>query len=114
MPTARSAVLTRRTVAVLARNVLVIFLMIAVGYLVGFRFHGGVAGAGGCIAGVAAFGLALSWVFALVALTVRGAGTAQTAGFVGVFPLVFARSVFVPVSTYPDLLDAVAKNQPPT
>src|SRR5262249_35854742 len=43
MPMARSAVLTGRTVADLVRNILLIGLMIAVGYLVGFRFHGGVA-----------------------------------------------------------------------
>jgi hypothetical protein len=34
--------------------------MIAVGYAVGFRFLGGVAGAVGCAAVVAAFGFALS------------------------------------------------------
>jgi len=114
MPMARSAVLAGRTVADLVRNILVIFLMIAVGYLVGFRFLGGVAGAAGCIAVVAAFGFALSWIFALVALTVRGAETAQTAGFVVIFPLVFASSVFVPVSTFPDWLQAFAKINPVT
>jgi ABC transporter DrrB family efflux protein len=114
MPMARSAVLAGRTVADLVRNILVIFLMIAVGYLVGFRFLGGAAGAVGCIAVVAAFGLALSWIFAFVALTVRGAETAQTAGFVVIFPLVFASSVFVPVSTFPDWLQAFAKINPVT
>jgi hypothetical protein len=89
MPMARSAVLAGHTVADLARNIAIIGLMIAVGYLVGFRFHGGAAAAIGCIAVVAAFGLALSWIFAFVALTVRGAETAQTAGFVVIFrPLV--------------------------
>jgi ABC transporter DrrB family efflux protein len=114
MPVARSAVLAGRTVADLVRNIAVIGLMIAVGYLVGFRFHGGVAGAIGCIAVVAAFGLALSWIFAFVALTVRGAETAQTAGFVVIFPLVFASSVFVPVSTFPDWLQSFAKINPVT
>ena len=114
MPVARSAVLAGRTVADLVRNILIIGLMIAVGYLVGFRFLGGVAGAVGCIAVVAAFGLALSWIFAFVALTVRGAETAQTAGFVVIFPLVFASSVFVPVSTFPDWLQAFAKINPVT
>jgi ABC transporter DrrB family efflux protein len=114
MPVARSAVLAGRTVADLVRNIAIIGLMIAVGYLVGFRFHGGVAGAIGCIAVVAAFGLALSWIFAFVALTVRGAETAQTAGFVVIFPLVFASSVFVPVSTFPDWLQAFAKINPVT
>src|SRR6201995_2665862 len=109
MPMARSAVLAGRTVADLVRNIAIIGLMIAVGYAVGFRFLGGVAGAVGCIAVVAAFGLALSWIFAFVALTVRGAETAQTAGFVVIFPLVFASSVFVPVSTYPDWLQAGAR-----
>src|SRR6266508_549579 len=114
MPMARSAVLAGRTVADLVRNIAIIGLMIAVGYLVGFRFLGGVAGAVACVAVVAAFGLALSWIFAFVALTVRGAETAQTAGFVVIFPLVFASSVFVPVSTFPDWLQAFAKINPVT
>ncbi len=114
MPMARSAVLAGRTVADLVRNILIIFLMIAVGYVVGFRFLGGVAGAIACIAVVAAFGFALSWIFAFVALTVRGAEAAQTAGFVVIFPLVFASSVFVPVSTFPDWLQAFAKINPVT
>jgi ABC-2 type transport system ATP-binding protein len=114
MPMARSAVLLGRTLADLVRNVLIICLMIVVGYLVGFRFHGGVAGALASIAVVAAFGLALSWIFAFVALTVRGAEAAQSAGFVVTFPLVFASSVFVPVSTMPSWLEAFAKVSPVT
>jgi ABC transporter DrrB family efflux protein len=114
MPMTRSAVLAGRTVADLVRNVVVIVLMIAVGYVVGFRFHGGMAGAVGCIAVVAAFGFALSWIFAFVALAVRGAEAAQTAGFVVIFPLVFASSVFVPVATMPQWLQAFAKISPVT
>jgi ABC transporter DrrB family efflux protein len=114
MPMARSAVLAGRTVADLVRNIAVLGLMIAVGYVVGFRFLGGVAAAIACVAVVAAFGLALSWIFAFVALTVRGAETAQTAGFVVIFPLVFASSVFVPVATFPDWLQTFAKINPVT
>ncbi|MFZ0382669.1 MAG: ABC transporter permease [Solirubrobacteraceae bacterium] len=114
MPMARSAVLVCRTAADLVRNVLIIVLMIIVGYIIGFRFQAGVAQAVGCIALVSAFGLALSWIFAFVALTVRGAEAAQTAGFVVLFPLVFASSVFVPVSTLPNWLQAVAKVSPVT
>src|SRR5205823_1739054 len=84
-------------------------IMFVVGYIVGFRFHGGVDGALASIALVAAFGLALSWIFAFVALTVRGAEAVQTAGFVVIFPLVFASSIFVPLSTLPGWLEAVAK-----
>jgi ABC transporter DrrB family efflux protein len=114
MPMARSAVLAGRTAADLVRNVLIVALMIVVGYAVGFRFLGGAAGALGSVIVVAAFGFALSWIFAFVALMVRGAEAAQSAGFVVVFPLVFASSVFVPVATFPGWLQAFAKVSPVT
>jgi ABC transporter DrrB family efflux protein len=114
MPMARSAVLVGRTAADLLRNVLIILLMIAVGYIIGFRFHGGIAQAIACVALVSAFGLALSWIFAFVALSVRSPEAAQSAGFVVLFPLVFASSVFVPVSSMPDWLRAFAKISPVT
>jgi ABC transporter DrrB family efflux protein len=114
MPMARSAVLLGRTIADLVRNVLIIGLMVVVGYLVGFRFHAGVLPALGCVALVAAFGFALSWIFAFVSLVVRGAESAQTAGFVLLFPLVFASSVFVPVSSMPSWLQPFAKASPVT
>jgi ABC-2 type transport system permease protein/oleandomycin transport system permease protein len=66
------------------------------------------------VAVVAAFGFALSWIFAFVALTVRGAEAAQTAGFVVIFPLVFASSVFVPVSSMPSWLQSIAEVSPVT
>ncbi len=114
MPMARSAVLLGRTVADLVRNVLIIGLMIGVGYVIGFRFHTGLPGALASVAVVSAFGFALSWIFAFVALVVGGAEAAQSAGFVVIFPLVFASSVFVPVSSMPGWLQAVAKVSPVT
>jgi ABC transporter DrrB family efflux protein len=114
MPMARSAVLIGRTMADLVRNVLIIGLMTGVGYLIGFQFQAGLLNALACVAIVSAFGLALSWIFAFVALTVRGAEAAQSAGFVVIFPLVFASSVFVPVSTMPDWLQTFAEASPVT
>ena len=60
------------------------------------------------------FGFAFSWVFALVGLLVKDPETAQVAGFLPVFPLVFASSVFSPVATMPGWLQAFAKHQPVT
>jgi ABC-2 type transport system ATP-binding protein len=114
MPMTRSAVLIGRTVADLVRNVLIIGLMIAVGYAIGFRFHAGLLPAVASVAIVSAFGFALSWIFAFVALTVRGAEAAQSAGFVVIFPLVFASSVFVPVASMPAWLQTFAKASPVT
>jgi ABC-2 type transport system ATP-binding protein len=112
MPMARSAVLLGRTVADLVRNVLIIGLMIGVGYIIGFSFQAGTLQALASVAVVAAFGFALSWIFAFVALTVRGAEAAQAAGFVVIFPLVFASSVFVPVSSMPSWLQSFAHSSP--
>ena len=114
MPMARSAVLVGRTVADLIRNVLILALMLVVGYLIGFRFHAGVLQALASIVVVSLFGLALSWIFAFVALMVRGAEAAQSAGFVVIFPLVFASSVFVPVASMPDWLKTFAEASPVT
>jgi ABC transporter DrrB family efflux protein len=114
MPMARSAVLAGRTLADLVRNVLIIALMIVVGYVIGFRFSGGVLDALAAIAVVTAFGFAMSWIFAFVALAVRGAEAAQSAGFVAIFPLVFASSVFVPVDSMPSWLEGFAKISPVT
>jgi len=112
LPMARSAVLAGRTIADLIRNILVVLLMVVVGVLVGFRFHGTI---GTDIAGVAMvllFGYAFSWVFAAIGLYVRDPETAQIAGFLPLFPLIFASSAFVPVASMPGWLQAFANVQP--
>jgi ABC transporter DrrB family efflux protein len=112
LPMARSAVLVGRTLADLARNVFVVALMTAVGFAVGFRVHTGVAGLLVGMLLVLWFGYALSWVFATVGLTVGDPETAQAAAFPVVAPLVFASSVFVPVSSMPGWLQPFAEHQP--
>jgi ABC transporter DrrB family efflux protein len=114
MPMARSAVLAGRTLADLARTIFVIVLMIAVGYAIGFRFGAGPLEAIASILVVAAFGFALSWIFAYVGLIAKGPEAAQSAGFVAIFPLVFASSIFVPVDTMPSWLQSIADVSPVT
>ena len=112
MPMTRSAVLTGRTFADLVRNTVILALMIVVGYLVGFSFQHGVLAAALAIGLILAFGYALSWVFAAIAFLADGAEAAQSAGFVAIFPLVFASSVFVPVDTMPSWLQGFAEHSP--
>src|SRR5438067_911532 len=71
LPMARSALLVGRTFADLARNVFVVFLMVVVGFAVGFRIHGGVLNFLAACALVLLFGYALSWVFASIGLLVK-------------------------------------------
>jgi ABC transporter DrrB family efflux protein len=112
LPMARSAVLAGRTNADLLRNVMVVALMLIVGTLVGFRFRGAPAADFLGILIVLAFGYAFSWVYATIGLAVKDPETAQVAGFIPIFPLVFASSAFVPITTMPGWLQAFAKVQP--
>jgi ABC-2 type transport system permease protein/oleandomycin transport system permease protein len=114
MPMARSAVLAGRTLADLVRNLFVILLMVAVGYAIGFRFGEGVPSAIASIMVVALFGFALSWIFAYVGLVAKGPEAAQSAGFIAIFPLVFASSIFVPIDTMPSWLQSIAEVSPVT
>jgi ABC-2 type transport system permease protein len=112
LPMARSAVLAGRTIADLIRNVFVVALMVIVGVLVGFRFHGSIGTDLGGLGLVLLFGYAFSWVYATVGLLVKDPETAQVAAFLPLFPLVFASSAFVPVSSMPGWLQAFANVQP--
>jgi ABC-2 type transport system permease protein len=112
LPMARSAVLAGRTLADLVRNVFVILLMLAVGFLVGFRVHTDALGLIGGILVLLLFGYAMSWIFATVGLAVGDPETAQAAAFPVLAPLVFASSLFVPVQSMPGWLQPWADHQP--
>ena len=114
LPMARSAVLAGRTLSDTVRNLFVVLLMIGVGLLIGFRFHAGFISAVGAIVLAVLFGLAFSWISAFIGMAVRDVESAQTAGFIWIFPLVFASAVFVPVATMPGWLQGFAKAQPIT
>jgi ABC-2 type transport system permease protein/oleandomycin transport system permease protein len=114
LPMARSAVLAGRTTADAARNLFVLALMTGVATALGFRFHAGPTRAVAAIALALLVGIAFSWIFALVGLTVRDPESAGIGGLLTVIPLVFTSSTFVPVATFPGWLQAFAKVNPIT
>ena len=114
LPMARSAVLAGRTLADLARNVLVVALMVAVGFAVGFRVETNAAKLLLGLVVLLLFGYALSWIFAFVGLSVPNAESAQAAAFPIMLPLVFASSAFVATENMPDWLQVFAEHQPVT
>lgn len=114
LPMARSAVLAGRTIADSVRSLFVVLLMVLVGYLIGFRFQNGVLRAMAAVLLVVLFGHTFSWISANIGLRAQTAETAQVAGFIWVFPLVFASSAFVPTASMPGWLQAFANNQPVT
>jgi len=112
LPMARSAVLAGRALADVLRNLFVIVLMVIVGFLVGFRVHTGVVPFLASIALLLLFGLAMSWIMALVGLGTGNAEAAQAAAFPVMALLVFASSAFVSTATMPGPLRAYANHQP--
>jgi ABC transporter DrrB family efflux protein len=114
LPMARSAVLAGRTIADLARNVLVVIIMVVVGFIVGFRVHTNVFAFIGAIGLMLLFGVAMSWLMAVVGLIAGSAEAAQAASFPLIAPLVFASDSFVSTRTMPGPLRAFASHQPVT
>jgi ABC-2 type transport system permease protein len=114
LPTHRSSILAARTLADLVRLAYTMALVIAIGLLVGFRFHNDplpiLAGVGIALL----FGYACSWLFTLFGLLVRNVESATLAGFLLTFPLVFAASTFTSTRFMPRGLRAFADAQPVT
>jgi ABC-2 type transport system permease protein len=114
LPIARSAVLIGRTAADLATNFVTLIVMLAIGVAVGFRPDQPVYEFVLALALVLAFAYVFSWISAFVGVTARNPETAQSLGFIWVFPLVFASSAFVPTAHMPGVVRAFADVNPVT
>jgi ABC-2 type transport system permease protein/oleandomycin transport system permease protein len=112
LPMARSAVLIGRTAADLTVNVITLIVMVLIGFAVGFRPTQPVYEVALAFVLVLAFAYVFSWISAYVGLMVRDPETAQSVGFIWVFPLVFASSAFVPTSSMPGAVRAFADVNP--
>jgi ABC transporter DrrB family efflux protein len=114
LPMSRAAVLLGRTSSDVPLNCLSLVVLLAVGFLAGFNFQGGVT-AGEIVLGIVLLlylGYAFSWIFALVGLHSSTPETANSIGFTLIFPLTFASSVFVPAASMPDGLRQFADANP--
>ena len=58
------------------------------------------------------FGYAFSWIYAAIGLATKDPETAQVAGILPFFILMFASNAIVPVVTMPGWLQGFAPNQP--
>jgi len=114
LPMARSAVLVGRTTSDLAKNLILVLLVIGVGYLVGFRFQNGLVGAVGMILVVLSVGFVFSWISATVGLAIKEVEGVQAALFTGIFPIVFISSALVPVQGMISWIQPVADRNPVT
>ena len=114
LPMSRSAVLFGRTAADAVMNVLTLTVMLLVGVAVGFRPDQPVYDIALAILLVLGFSYVFSWISAFIGLSVKDPETAQSAGFIWVFPLTFVSSAFVPSDSMPGVLQAFADVNPVT
>jgi len=112
LPMARAAVLAGRTSADIVTNLLSAIILVITGLIIGFSFGTGI---GEILAGfvlILFFGYAFSWVFAWLGLIVSSPESANSVGFIAVFPLTFISSAFVPVESMPAGLQWFAEINP--
>lgn len=113
LPMSRAAVLAGRTFADIFTNLLSMAVLTVTGLIIGFSFsHTSpldvIAGVGIMLL----FGYAFSWVFALVGLLVSSPESANSFGFIAIFPLTFISSAFVDPTYMPSALRAFANVNP--
>lgn len=112
LPIPRWAPLAGRILSDIVKQILCIALLIAVGYLFGFRLGTSLAHLFGMILLVLVFASAFSWVMILVGVIARDPEHVQLFGFTVLFPITFVSSAFVPVETMPDWLQGLVYANP--
>ena len=113
LPIARSAVLAGRTTADWLQNLFVLVIMAVCGLAVGWRINDGFLKALAAFFLLMLFAYAMSWIGALIGLSVRTPEAANSVGFIWIFPLTFLSNAFVPWQTLsPSWLQTIANWNP--
>ena len=112
LPMARPAVLAGRTLSDIVTNFLGVCILVVTGLIIGFSFGGPVLHVVFGFVLLLLIGYAFSWVFALVGLVANTPESANSIGFILIFPLTFISSAFVPTSSMPSWLEAFANVNP--
>jgi len=112
LPMSQPAVIVGRTVADLVKNSFSFVIMLGIAFAVGFRFEGSLAEAALATFLLLLFAYALSWVHALIGLSVKSVEAANSGGFIWMFPMTFVSSAFVDPSSMPDWLEPIAEANP--
>ncbi|MGS0683648.1 ABC transporter permease [Nakamurella sp. GG22] len=112
LPMARSAVLVGRTTADIGNNVVVIIVMSITGLLVGWRIRTSVFEALLAFVLLLLFAYSISWVMAVVGLSVKSPEVVNNASFIIIFPITFIANTFVPTDNFPPALKTFADWNP--
>ena len=112
LPIARSALVLGRTLGDSLLNIVVLAVMGAAGFLVGWRPTSGLFSVALAFLFLLFFGYALSWVGIYIGLSARDARVVQNVSFLVTFPLTFLSNAFAPTTGMPRPLQYVAEWNP--
>lgn len=114
LPMSPSAVLIGRTNGDLFINATSMIVMMATGFVVGWRIRSSFLEALAGIALLLLFAYALSWVMAYLGMLVRSPEVINNVSFLVLFPLTFISNAFVPSESLPTPLRIFAEWNPVT
>jgi ABC transporter DrrB family efflux protein len=114
LPISRSAVVTGRITADAMRVVWGTFILTGFGLVLGFRFHGGLAGGIGAALLVTAFGASVCWPMALMGISAKSPESASTAVSMLLLPMTYLSSVFAPPDSMPTWVQGFVRVNPIT
>ncbi|CAB4927704.1 unannotated protein [freshwater metagenome] len=112
LPIARSALIVGRTLGDSLLNIVVLAVMGAAGFIVGWRPTSGLFSVALAFLFLLFFGYALSWVGIYIGLSARDARVVQNVSFLVTFPLTFLSNAFAPTTGMPRPLQYVAEWNP--
>ena len=112
LPIARWAPMAGRIMADQVKQAWSIFLLLAVGMILGFRIGTNVVSLIGAVLLMLFFALAFSWVSVLVGMLAKDPEHVQLFGFTVLFPITFVSNVFVPAETMPGWLQTFVNVNP--
>ena len=112
MPIARISPVAGMLMIEIIRYTVIGVVVFSLGFALGYRPEAGIVGVMGCIGLMVIAAWCLSWVFALMSVSVKSISTAQTIGMVIMFPMAFLSNALVPVETMPGWLQWVVDINP--
>ncbi|MFI5494498.1 ABC transporter permease [Actinoplanes sp. NPDC051859] len=112
LPMSASAVLLGRTAADVGINLVTFVVMALSGLAVGWRIRSSVPEAIFGVVLLLAFAYAISWIMAVVGLSVRTPEVVNNASFIVIFPLTFIANTFVPTGNLPSVVKFIAEWNP--
>jgi ABC transporter DrrB family efflux protein len=112
LPIPRSSVMLGRSLADAALTLWGLFIAGALGFIVGFRLHAGMAEVALALVVLMCAVYSFVWVFITIGLVSGNAQAAQGTATLLVIPLAFVSAAYVPADTLPGWMQPVADHQP--